>query len=237
MRGVRRVGIVTLGLALALAGALAGGTAASPKRCVVQLSVNVFGTSPGSNWEAQGALNAGQQATLRAVARGCPSGVEHISGRWVSGASGAIPVTQCSNATTCFLRVRSGIQSAADFQAFARSGSSFVRSNIVRVAWAGSCTAVGTWVQTTDGIGPTTWTVVRGGQAHETGVGNATGKASLSGHVLKITFVASDKVTTGVYTWTLKPNCRSGTGTLRFTGPATRAGETHASTVRKTGGG
>lgn len=101
---------------------------------------------------------------------------------------------------------------------------------------AGSCTAVGTWVHVTPDIGSTTWTIGPGGQAQETGIGNATGTAALSGQVLTITFVASDTVTTGVYSWTLGPDCRSGTGTLMFTGPPPRAGMTHASTVTKTGG-
>lgn len=99
-----------------------------------------------------------------------------------------------------------------------------------------SCTAVGTWVHVTTDIGSTTWTIDTGGQAKETGIGNATGTAALSGQVLTITFVASDTVTTGVYSWTLGQDCRSGAGTLSFTGPPSRAGETHASTVTKTVG-
>ncbi|HKP18086.1 MAG TPA: hypothetical protein VJT84_06375 [Gaiellaceae bacterium] len=126
-------------IALGSAGVLAGAASPHQTRCVVQLRVNVFGTtSPQSNWALQGGLNAGKQATLRATARGCAS-LHHISGRWVAGGSGTIPRTACSG-TTCFLRVRSQNQSAADFQAYASplSGGALVRSNIVRVAWAGS---------------------------------------------------------------------------------------------------
>ncbi|MBA2462370.1 MAG: hypothetical protein H0V45_11490 [Actinobacteria bacterium] len=76
-----------------------------------------------------------------------------------------------------------------------------------------------------------------GGEAQESGLGNATGAATLSGRTLRITFTAADKVTTGVYSWTLGADCRSGSGTLRFTGPALRVGETHTSSVTKTAGG
>jgi len=233
MLRLRPIFLVTLALASTLACVFAGGVAASPQKCVIQLRVNVFGTSPGSNWALQGALNAGQQATLRAVARGC--GIAQIRGRWISGASSAIPARQCGGSSTCVLHVRSGRQSAAAFQAFATGASA--RSNVVRVAWAGSCTAVGTWDQKTDNIGRTTWAIKAGGAAQESGIGNATGTATFSSHVLRITFVADDQVTTGVYAWTLSPNCSTGSGTLTFTGPASRVGESHPSIVKRTGGG
>ena len=97
------------------------------------------------------------------------------------------------------------------------------------------CAAAGTWVHQTTDIGSTTWTIASGGIAQETGIGNATGQAALSGRSLTITFVASDRVTTGVYTWNLAEGCRSGTGSLQFTGPPTRAGATHTSTVTRIG--
>ena len=236
MARLRPIFLVTLALASAMACVGAGRVAASPQKCVIQLRVNVFGTSPGRNWALQGALNAGQQATLRAVARGC--GISQIRGRWISGASSAIPAKQCGGSSTCILHVRSGRQSASAFQAFATSnGGATARSNIVRVAWAVGCTAVGTWDQMTDNIGGTTWTIKPGGAAQETGIGNATGTATLSSHVLRITFIADDQVTTGVYAWTLSPNCSTGSGTLTFTGPASRVGESHPSTVKRAGGG
>ncbi|HEV7564656.1 MAG TPA: hypothetical protein VGO31_01700 [Microbacteriaceae bacterium] len=236
MRGIRPIFLITVTLTSALACVFTGEVAASPQKCVIELRVDVFGTSPGSNWALQGALNAGQPATLRAVARGC--GIAQIRGRWINGASTAIPPRPCGGSTTCVLRVRSGRQSAAAFQAFATStGGATARSNIVRVAWSGNCTAVGTWKQQTDGIGGTTWTIERGGAAQEIGIGNATGVATFSGHVLRITFVGADQVTTGVYTWTLGSNCRTGSGTLTLTGPASRAGEGHASTVERARGG
>lgn len=230
MRGHRGLGLlVALVGALAAAGVFAGGAPAQGG-CAVQLRVNVFGSSPpGPSWAKHGGLNAGAQATLRAVARGC--GVDHISRRWVTGGPGGISKRPCSGATTCIWNQSAPRQSAADYQAFATSGG--VRSNIVRVAWAGACTAVGTWTHRTAIIGSTTWTVMRGGHAQETGIGSASGMATLAGHTLTIVFVASDGVTKGVYTWTLRPNCASGQGTLRFTGPPSRAGETHASTVTK----
>ena len=98
------------------------------------------------------------------------------------------------------------------------------------------CAAAGTWVHQTTDIGSTTWTVTSGGIAQESGIGNATGQASLSGRSLTITFVASDRVTTGVYTWNLAEGCRSGSGSLQFTGPPTRAGATHTSTVTRISG-
>ena len=59
----------------------------------------------------------------------------------------------------------------------------------------------------TTGIGSTTWTIGPDGNATETGLGDATGKATFSGRTLTITFVASDKVTAGTYTWTLTEDC------------------------------
>lgn len=50
---------------------------------------------------------------------------------------------------------------------------------------------------------------------------------------LRIAFVASDQVTTGVYSWTLSANCLTGQGTLEFTGPPSRSGESHVSKVRR----
>ncbi len=101
---------------------------------------------------------------------------------------------------------------------------------------ASSCTATGNWVHQTEGIGSTSWAIGSDNIANEAGMGSATGQSTLAGQTLTITFVASDKVTTGTYTWNLTPDCRSGTGTLRFTGPPSRSGETHNSSVSKAAG-
>jgi hypothetical protein len=230
MRRIRRISLLTLVLASAIATVLAGGAAASPQKCVIQLRVNVFGTSPGANWALQGGLNAGQLATLRAVARGCT--IDHIRGRWISGRTGALTPKQCGGGITCVWKVPANRQSAAAFQAFATSSGSAARSNVVRVAWAGSCTRIGTWVNDIPGLGlTTTWTIETGGVAREAGGGAATGIATLTGHVLRITWTGADQVTTGVYEWTLGPNCQKGSGTLRITAPASRVGESHRTTV------
>jgi hypothetical protein len=233
MSSIRRISLAALALASVTACLLAGGAAASPQKCVIQLRVNVFATSPGGNWALDGALNAGSVAHLRAVARGCT--VDHIRGRWISGPPGAIAPRGCGGVATCVWKVHGNRQSAAAFQAFATSSGTGARSNVVRVAWAGSCTRVGTWENRTEGIGvaETDWTVEAGGVAREGGGGNATGMATLNGHVLRIVWVASDQVTTGIYEWTLGPNCKTGQGTLRFTGPPSRVGESHVSKVTK----
>ena len=100
-----------------------------------------------------------------------------------------------------------------------------------------ACTQVGSWVDTTSQIGSTSWTITASGVATQSGIGNAKGSASLAGHDLTITWIASDTVTTGVIIWTLAADCRSGNGTLTFTGPPSRVGENHTSTVVRTGGG
>ena len=127
--------------------------------------------------------------------------------------------------TTCVWRVRSNRQRAAAFQAFATSTGTGARSNVVRVAWAGGCTAIESWANDTECILFTVWTIREGGVAQESGGGNATGVATFAGHVLRITFVAADQVTTGVDEWTLGPELQVGVG------------ETHASKVGRPGGG
>lgn len=233
MHRIRRISLFTLALASVVACVHVSGAAASPQKCVIQLRVNVFGaTSPESNWALQGALNAGQLATVRAVARGCR--VHHIRGRWISGASGTIGPRQCGGVTTCTWYRRTNGQRAAAFQAFATSSGTGPRSNVVRVAWAGGCTRVGTWKNDIPALGLTTsWTIDDGGAARETGGGAATGNAVLAGRVLRIVWVAADQVTTGVYEWTLGANCQTGSGTLTFTGPASRVGVSHPTTVER----
>ena len=204
MHRIRRIFLVTLALAAVSASLIAGGAAASPQKCVIKLHVNVFGVkSPESNWALQGGLNAGSYATLRAVASGCRVG--HIRGRWISGTTAAITPHQCGGGPApCVWRVRSNRQRAAAFQAFPTSAGSAKGSNVVRVAWAGGCVVRGDWVNRPEGIGvpQTTWTIMAGGAAQESGGGNATGVATFTGHVLRIVWVASDQVTAGVYEWT-----------------------------------
>ncbi len=133
---MRRGGIVLAAVAVVLGAAgVFAGQAPARAACTVQLRVDVYGG--GSSWALQGGLNAGKSATLRAIERGC-AGLDHISGRWVSGGSGTIPRQGCGG-KVCFLHVRSNAMSAADFQAFARTpAGGTAHSNIVRVAWAGN---------------------------------------------------------------------------------------------------
>jgi hypothetical protein len=93
------------------------------------------------------------------------------------------------------------------------------------------CTLAGTWSQTTENVGTTTWTTGKDGKAQEAGLGNATGKATFNRSVLTITWTTTN-AWAGIYRWTLDAKC-SGTGTLSFTkGP--RSGEVLKSTVRGT---
>jgi hypothetical protein len=236
MHRLRRISLLALGLATTSACLITGGAAAAPQKCVLELRVNVFATSPGGNWALQGALNAGSLAHLRAKASGGCT-VDHIRGRWISGPTTAIAPKQCGGPPPCVWKVRGNRQSAAAFQAFSGPSGSSTKSNVVRVAWAGSCTRIGGWLNETEGIGvpQTTWTVEAGGAAREVGGGTATGMAVLNGHVLRIVWVASDQVTAGVYEWTLGPNCTKGQGSLRFTGPPARVGPSFTSKVTKVG--
>jgi len=141
MRVTRWVGRFAATVAVTTCAGLVTASPVLARGCSVQLRVNVFGSSaPGSGWSLQGGLNAGKTATLRATARACPRGVDHIHGVWVSGQAGqsAWGDRSCTG-TVCSWPVRSTTMSAADFQAYARTASGTkVRSNIVRVGWAGS---------------------------------------------------------------------------------------------------
>jgi hypothetical protein len=171
---------------------------------------------------------------VRARARGGCT-VDHIRGRWTDGPTSAITPKQCGGVPTCVWKVRGNRQGAAAFQAFSTPSGSPPKSNVVRVAWAGSCTRIGTWRNDIAGTLKltTTWTIEAGGAAHEAGGGSVSGTATLTGHVLKIVWASPDQVTTGTYEWTLGPNCRSGQGTLTITAPADRAGESHPTKVTK----
>ena len=91
-----------------------------------------------------------------------------------------------------------------------------------------SCTIAGSWTQTTETVGSTIWTITADGNAKETGLGYASGRATLAGSALKITWTTTNGWA-GVYRWTLGPRC-SGNGTLTFSkGP--RSGESASSKV------
>src|SRR3954463_15208350 len=138
MRMLGAVAVLSTLVVLGAAGRLT--SAAAQSACTVQLRVNVFGRlPPGPAWARQGGLNAGKTATLRATERGCAS-LDHVFGRWISGQAGQPDWgTHPCAGTACECRVRSTSMSAADFQAYARTATgAIVRSNIVRVGWAGS---------------------------------------------------------------------------------------------------
>jgi peptidoglycan hydrolase-like protein with peptidoglycan-binding domain len=97
---------------------------------------------------------------------------------------------------------------------------------------APTCHLAGSWSQTTEQVGSTTWSITADGRAQESGLGNASGTATLSGGVLTITWTTTNGYA-GVYRWTLNTQC-GGTGTLKFdkTAPGdTRQGKSFASTV------
>ena len=96
-----------------------------------------------------------------------------------------------------------------------------------------TCTLAGNWAQTTQDVGSTTWAIQANGDAQESGIGNASGHATLSNDVLTIDWTTSDGYA-GVYRWTLAADC-TGTGTLTFTkvGPGDdRAGKSYPSSVK-----
>ncbi len=78
----------------------------------------------------------------------------------------------------------------------------------------GACTLAASWTQDTPGIGSTTWDIKSDGTATETGIGYATGKATLNGNKLHIDWKTGTGYS-GYYEWTLDENC-SGKGTLVF---------------------
>jgi hypothetical protein len=95
-----------------------------------------------------------------------------------------------------------------------------------------ACAITGSWSQSTQEVGSTTWAIDASGNAQESGIGNASGHATLAGGVLTIDWTTSDGYA-GVYRWTLDAACK-GTGTLTFTkvGPGDdRAGKSFPSTV------
>lgn len=81
------------------------------------------------------------------------------------------------------------------------------------------CNIVGRWRQTTPGVSTSIWTFTHLSgnryRAVETGSGNATGTAVLTGNRLRLD--ASTRTLSGYYIWTIGPNCRIGNGRLVFT--------------------
>lgn len=140
-RGVRL--LLALVIGVAAAGVYTGSSAAQGG-CIVQLRVNVFGSSPpGPSWALQGGLNTGKTAILRAVERGCAT-LDHITGAWISGRTGPYGTHGCAG-RICFWNVSSTLMSAAVFQAYARTAAGGMQhSNQVRVGWGGSGVA-GDW--------------------------------------------------------------------------------------------
>lgn len=80
---------------------------------------------------------------------------------------------------------------------------------------AGICALAGTWSHSTSGVGSSSWTITDSGMATESGLGGATGTASLSGKNLRIDWKTSNGWS-GFYEWNLDSDCRSGDGKLVF---------------------
>jgi hypothetical protein len=77
------------------------------------------------------------------------------------------------------------------------------------------CAITGDWRQSTVDVGQTTWNISAGGQATETGIGNAKGSATLTGQTLRIDWTTTNGYA-GQYQWRLDSDCKSGSGTLVF---------------------
>ena len=130
---------------LAGSGAAMAGSGAQPvlaTACRPTLVVDVWGNPV--RWEAvQAGLTTGGAATLWAKASGC-AGLELIAYRYVR--PGASVQTHACAGPECRWRVWSAEMKAVDFQAYARTSTGKrVGSNVIRVAWAGANTIVGTW--------------------------------------------------------------------------------------------
>jgi hypothetical protein len=144
--------------------------------------------------------------------------------------------------TPCTITLRSAAAATWELQAFLLVGKSpgaTIRgaSNRMRTIWHSGCRLAGVWGQITPGVGPSEWRIDASGRATESGLGGATGNATLNGRMLRIDWDIPSGVGgvrwSGVYQWTLDASgrCR-GQGTLSFTaGP--EAGRTHASEVRR----
>lgn len=96
------------------------------------------------------------------------------------------------------------------------------RANVtlkVEASNVGACNIAGSWRQTTPGVSTSIWTFTHIGgnryRATESGSGNATGVAILTGNQLRLD--ASTRTLKGYYLWTIASNCRAGSGKLVFT--------------------
>lgn len=77
------------------------------------------------------------------------------------------------------------------------------------------CKLAGKWLQVAEGVGSSMWTIDDTGKATESGLGAATGTATLSGNKLKIEWVTGGW--SGTYEWQLDPTCsKSVDGILVF---------------------
>jgi hypothetical protein len=95
------------------------------------------------------------------------------------------------------------------------------------------CRLFGSWEQTTEQVGSTTWVIDEKGNATERGIGNATGHATLANNVLTIDWTTSNGYA-GTYRWDLNASC-GGTGELTFTKVGQgddRKGKSYKSTVK-----
>src|SRR5688572_24490049 len=75
-----------------------------------------------------------------------------------------------------------------------------------------TCTLAGTWTQDSEGLGQSTWEITADGEAIESGLGNAKGRATLAGGKLRIDWTIAGYNNSGYYEWTLDPSCRTGSG-------------------------
>jgi hypothetical protein len=84
-----------------------------------------------------------------------------------------------------------------------------------------TCKLEGRWTQTTPGIGTTDWYISPDGTAKERGIGNAEGKAILTGNKLHIDWTTVTNYE-GYYEWELDANCAASVdGKLQFKTPRT----------------
>jgi len=70
------------------------------------------------------------------------------------------------------------------------------------------CTLAGIWTQQSEGLGSSTWTITADGEATESGLGNAKGKATLSGGRLRIDWTIPGYNNSGYYEWALDESCK-----------------------------
>jgi hypothetical protein len=86
-------------------------------------------------------------------------------------------------------------------------------SLVAGTAW-GECNVSGQWQQTIPGRGASTWTLTPAGGnrygAQETGLGNASGTAVMSGNQLRIEWRTG--TWTGNYVWVIDGSCTTGVG-------------------------